>query len=96
MIPPSVNGGGILNVGSGKSLSCVRDFVLDENQRLTYANIKTTKIPNVKTITADMILDKQQVGEKKKRDGTIEPIYETKLNIDYWKSIQEPINVVLE
>jgi len=84
------------NVGSGKTLSIVREMALNTNKRLTYANIKTKKLPNVKTITADMILEKNQIGEKKKRDGTLEPVYETKLNIDYWRSIKEPINVVLD
>ncbi len=47
-------------------------------------------------INPNMIIKKDVVGTKTKRDGTTEEVTEFKLNIEYWKSIKEPINVVLD
>lgn len=63
--------------------------------RKTYSNIKT-KLKNQVNINPSMIIKKEVVDTKKKKDGTIEPVYEYKLNIDYWKGIKEPINVILD
>lgn len=43
-----------------------------------------------------MIVKKEHVRDKKTRSGDTEPIYEYKLNMDYWRSIKEPINVVID
>lgn len=43
-----------------------------------------------------MIIKKELVGYKKKRSGETEPVYEQKLNKEYWQNIHEPISVVLD
>lgn len=83
------------NVGSGKTAFAVREMYLNHNNRKTYSNI-TTKIKHQVNISPEMIIKKTQVDTRKKRTGEIEPVYEYKLNIDYWKNIKEPINVILD
>jgi len=43
-----------------------------------------------------MILKKEIVKEVRKRTGELQPVYDYKLNIDFWKNTKEPINVVLD
>ena len=44
-----------------------------------------------------MIVKREIVDYKKKKlTGETEPVYKSTLNIDYWKQIKEPINVVLD
>lgn len=83
-------------MGSGKTASIVREIYLNQNRRLTYSNIKTKKIKHNKLISGKMIISKTIKDYKKKKTGENEPVYELSLNVDYWKSIKEPINVVLD
>lgn len=79
------------NVGSGKTLMEVREMFLDRNKRRTFTNIKTS-LSNCKLIDSSMIVKKTPL--KTKRSG--EMVYDMKLNIDFWKNIKEPINIVLD
>lgn len=83
------------NVGSGKTANEVREMFLNRKNRKTYSNI-TTDIPNNVQLNHSMIVKKDVVGEKKKKNGDIEQVTELKLNVDFWKGIKEPINVVLD
>lgn len=81
--------------GSGKTVSAVREMYLNENNRITYSNI-VTKLKTQINIDPTMIIKKEIVDTKKKRSGELEPVYKTTLNIDFWKNIKEPINVILD
>lgn len=83
------------NVGSGKTANEVREMYINKRIRKTYSNI-LTKLPNQVNIKPSMIVKKKSVGTKQKRDGTVENVVEYSLNKEYWKSIKEPINVVLD
>lgn len=83
------------NVGSGKTANEVREMYLNKQKRKTYTNI-VAKMDNVVPLNHEMIAKRNVVGEKKKRSGEIEEITELKLNIEFWKGIKEPINVVLD
>jgi hypothetical protein len=69
------------NVGSGKTACEVREIFNNRNKFKTYSNIRT-KIESQIDINPNMIVD----GEGKN----------ISLNIDYWKQINEPINIVLD
>ena len=84
------------NIGSGKTASAVRDLLHNRTGRLVYSNIVTKSLPNNKVIKPSMIYEKVLVKEVKKRDGTFEPVYDYKLNDGYWRSIKEPISVVID
>lgn len=79
------------NVGSGKTLMEVRNLYLNPSNRLTYSNIKT-KLKNQVNLTPDMIIKKEVLGYKK--NG--EPITDYKLNVDFWKKVKKPVNIVLD
>lgn len=84
------------NVGSGKTALECRELMLNPSRRKTYSNI-ITDLPNVVTISPDMIIKKEIVDTKKNRKtGEDSPVYEYALNKDFWKGIDEPINVVLD
>ena len=84
------------NVGSGKTALAVRDMYHNRLQRTTYSNIKTP-LKNVKEINPKMIIKQEIVDYKKNRkSGETVPVYKNTLNIDYWKNIKEPINVVID
>jgi hypothetical protein len=57
-----------------------------------YSNIKTTGITNNRLLDSSMICQKELVGHKKSG----EPVYNFKLNVDFWKNIHEPISVILD
>lgn len=84
------------NVGSGKTASIVREMYLNKSNRLTYTNIQTKGLKNVKLINADMIIHKEVIGEKKKKDGSTEIQYKKTLNKEFWMNIDEPINVIID
>lgn len=83
------------NVGSGKTVSEVREIYLNQFRRKTYSNIKT-KLKHQIDLSPEMIIKRTVVGSKKRRSGEEEAIYESKLNVEFWQSIKEPINVVLD
>lgn len=82
-------------VGSGKTANEVREIFLNKAQRKTYSNIQT-KLKNQIELTADMIFKKEVIKTVKKKNGDTEVVYDYKLNLEYWKNIKEPINVVLD
>jgi hypothetical protein len=84
------------NVGSGKTASEVRELCINRAHRRTYSNIVTSDLANVTTLKPDMIIKKELIGTKKKRDGTEEPIHDLKVNYTFWQGIKEPINIVLD
>lgn len=83
------------NVGSGKTACEVREMALNRLNRKIYSNI-ITKIPHCMALSSDMIVQKNIVSVKKTRQGEERPVYDLTLNVDYWKNIKEPINVVLD
>lgn len=83
------------NVGSGKTATEVREMALNPLHRSTYTNIKTS-LPHCRLLEPEMIIKKELVNTIKKRDGGLEPVYETKLNVKFWQEMKEPINVVLD
>jgi len=84
------------NVGSGKTALAVREMFINKFHRKTYTNIITT-LKNNEIITPKMII-KQEITDYKtnRKTGEKEPIYKSSLNVDYWKNITEPINVILD
>jgi len=70
-------------------------MAINPMRRMTYSNI-ITKLKHQVNINPRMIIKEEKVGEKKKKDGKLEYIYKHTLNIDFWKKIKEPINVVLD
>ncbi|KKL45555.1 hypothetical protein LCGC14_2354440 [marine sediment metagenome] len=84
------------NVGSGKTALAVREMAMNLNDRKTYSNIQT-KLPNQINISPDMIIHKEIKDYKvNKKTGESEPVYEFNLNVKFWKSIKEPINIILD
>lgn len=74
------------NVGSGKTASVVRWMRESKNQRI-YTNIDV-KLGHVIKLKPEMVIKKEQKGMK--RDGT--PIYDMKLNEEYWKEERKKYN----
>jgi len=83
------------NVGSGKTVAAVREMYINDSERLTYSNIKT-KLKNQINISPDMIIKKTVTKYVTRKNGEKEPVYEYKLNSDYWKNIKEPINICID
>ena len=81
------------NVGSGKSATTVREMAI--SKRTTYSNLHTS-LDNQIDISSDMIIKKEIVDTKKKRDGTVEPVYEMKMNVDFWKEVPKPCDIILD
>ena len=83
------------NVGSGKTLTEVREMFINKSNRKYYSNIKT-KLKHQFDIKPSMIINKEIIKEKKLRSGETEAVYKFSLNTQFWKNIKEPINVVLD
>ena len=84
------------NVGSGKTAFAVREMCLNPTKRTTYSNIQTS-LKNQIDISPEMIIKREIVDYKKnKKTGDKEPVYKYALNIEYWKKIKDPINVILD
>jgi len=84
------------NVGSGKTALAVREMAMNLNDRKTYSNIQTS-LKNQIDISPEMIIHREIIDTKKNRKtGESEPVYKYSLNIDFWKKIKEPINVILD
>lgn len=73
------------NVGSGKTACYVRELILNPANRVTFSNIRTKGIPNNFLISKDMIVKKDIVDYKTKKDGTSVPVEKESLNVDFWK-----------
>jgi hypothetical protein len=81
------------NVGSGKTLSMVREMYLNP-QNTYYTNITpTVHFPNLKIIKGSDIILKEEVGEKQR---TKEKIYKYSLNTEFWKAQPKPLTVVID
>lgn len=79
------------NIGSGKTVMEVRNLFKNPSQRKTYSNIKTS-LPNQIDLTPDMIIKK--VYQRTKKTG--EEVYDYQLNVDFWKEVDKPVNIVLD
>ena len=73
------------NVGSGKTATFVRELILNPTNRNTYSNIKTKKVKNNVLFTSDMLVKKEIVEYKKKRDGTETPVEKLSFNQEFWQ-----------
>ncbi len=71
-------------------------MALNKTNRKVYSNIITKGLDNVIPIKNDMIVKKEIKDYKKNRQGEMEPVYELKLNMEYWQKITEPISCVLD
>ena len=80
------------NVGSGKTLMEVREMALNPTGLKTYTNIATKGIKSAIAIKPEMIVKKTPIPKGK----TGKQKYDLSLNLDYWKSIKEPINIVID
>ena len=74
------------NVGSGKSVSEVRELYHDKSDKITYTNIKTT-LPNCKTLTPQMLVIKT---EDKKGNFSYE------VNEEFWQKVKKPLNIYID
>lgn len=82
------------NVGSGKTADAVMEMA--QKQRLTYTNI-ATKLKNCHDLKPENIINRTEVGQKKtKGSDIVQPIYKMSLNVDFWKNIPKPCDVVLD
>ena len=84
------------NVGSGKTACCIRTMILNPSSRPTFSNIITKNIKNNTTLNSKMIVKKETIEPK---SGKGKPKHVYKLNVDYWKHVQEThgaINVILD
>jgi len=88
------------NVGSGKTANEVREMILKADlPRLVYTNIKMKRpelTPRVKLLTPKEIISEEVKEVKKKKDGTETAIMKKVLNTEFWKSLDEPVSVVLD
>ena len=82
------------NVGSGKTVSAVREMYKNDHIK-TYSNI-ITKLKNQKNLDYSMLIEKQITGEKRKKDGSIEEIYKLTINKKFWYDVKKPINVIID
>ena len=84
-------------VGSGKTAMEVRNIILNPNKRVTYSNILIKKCKHAKLLKPEYIIKKEVVNIKtNKSTGELKNVYEHKLNIEYWKNINETIDVTLD
>ena len=83
------------NVGSGKTVAEVRNMYLSNQRIKTYSNI-VTKLKNQIDINPSKKEKKTVVDTKKKRNGELENVYETKLNMDFWKKNTDVKNIVID
>ncbi len=73
------------NLGSGKSASAIREIATDESGMVTYTNLITKHMKNVKTIKPQNII-KKTTNEKGKQV--------LDLNTDFWIKQKKPLNVL--
>lgn len=75
-------------VGSGKSATVVRDIIRNENGFKTYSNINIFGDKKVIPLKTEMII---KFEEDKKGNRLPKEV-----NVDFWKNIKEPCNIVLD
>lgn len=85
-------------LGSGKTLSCIREMAFSPMP--TYTNVKTKNGLKTFLLNKDSIILNKVVGQKNKRDGTTEDVIETEVNFDFWekakKKHQFGFNIVID
>lgn len=83
-------------LGSGKTLHEVREMYQDKTKVHFFSNILTKGVPKNTTLKREMIYKKERIGEVKKRDGKIEPIYKYVLNLEFWKKVKKPVSIIID
>ena len=84
------------NLGSGKTISALREILMGDKSIRTYTNIRI-KADHVTHITPDMIVKKELIGTKKSRITKIEvPVYKYSFNKEFWRNKKKPLNFVLD
>jgi len=79
------------NVGAGKTLQAVREMV--KTPWITYyTNIQTKGLPNVHPLTYDMIIKREATGAVSRG----KPVYEYKLNTEFWEKLPKPVSIVID
>lgn len=82
------------NIGSGKTACGVRQ-VKKQSWKTFYSNINI-KAKNCIKIRPEMIIKKVKTGEKRKRDGTVEEIFRSELNKEFWQDAKKPLSIILD
>ena len=82
-------------LGSGKTLTQVRRIAMDKSNMKYYSNIKIDS-PNAILLKTSMIIQTEVVGEKKKKNGEINPIVNKTFNKQFWVNVPKPISVVID
>jgi hypothetical protein len=75
------------NIGSGKTVSAVKEMVDNVDNRKFYTDIIPTKqrlTPQIVQLNPDMMVIKQLKRTLKHRDGKTEDVYDYKLNDQFW------------
>ncbi|HEC38841.1 hypothetical protein LCGC14_0636120 [marine sediment metagenome] len=80
-------------LGSGKSVSAIREIANDHSGRTNYTNIKNN-LPNSTLIKGTDIIKKILHSTKEKRDGTVEEIHKYEFNLDFWNKQKKPLNII--
>lgn len=86
------------NVGSGKTLSAVMEMVKNRQHVTYYTNINPKnkkKTPWIIPITQEMLVRKEIVKVINKKDGKQEPVYNYKLNEDFWRQKQKEAKTLI-
>lgn len=80
-------------LGSGKSISAIREIANDQSGRTNYTNIKND-LKNCIMIEGSDIIKKTLISTKKKRDGRIEEIFKYEFNLPFWQKQKKPLNII--
>lgn len=80
-------------LGSGKTACEVREMALNKFNRKYFSNI-ATKMPYVETLKPEMIIKRELIGTKGKKDP--QPVYDWKMNQEFWLKQKDPMNIVLD
>jgi hypothetical protein len=84
------------NVGSGKSLFCVRNIVNDHSGIHTFTNIKfIKKLPHVHLLKTENFVKVEVIGQKKNGEDITKAVF----NKEFWLDIKKKygrINIVLD
>ncbi len=80
-------------LGSGKSISAIREIANDKSGRMNYSNIKND-LKNCKMIRGSDIIKKILVSTKEKKDGSVEEKFKYEFNMAYWLKQKKPLNII--
>lgn len=74
------------NIGSGKSAIAVREMSKEQaSGKITFSNILTKHIKNVKVLNHDMIIKKEVIGVKKNGEEITKQVF----NKEYWQNLSK-------